>query len=224
MVSRFQLAVLDLAGTTVADDGLVEAAFTEAMARRGVVAGSSTHTTMLGHVRRTMGESKIDVFRYLCGDLEQARQANADFEAAYAALVDDGRCAPIDGAADTVAGLRAAGVKVALTTGFSRPTLDKILDALGWHDLADLTLCPAEAGRGRPYPDLILTTVLRLGIDDVRAVVTAGDTTYDMLSGRRAGAGTVAGVLTGAQDRTALTAAGATHVVESVADLASLVG
>ena len=224
MVGPVQLAVLDLAGTTVTDDGLVEAAVTEAMARRGVAAGTPTHATMLGYVRRTMGESKIDVFRYLCGDPDQARQANADFEAAYAALVDEGRCAPIDGAAETITGLRAAGIKVALTTGFSRPTLDKILDAVGWHGLADLTLCPAEAGRGRPYPDLVLTAVLRLGVDDVRAVVTAGDTTYDMLSGRRAGAGVVVGVLTGAHDRAALTTAGATHVVDSVADLASLVG
>ncbi len=224
MVGPLQLAVLDLAGTTVTDDGLVEAAFTEAMARRGVVAGTPTHTTMLGHVRRTMGESKIDVFRHLCGDPDQARQANADFEAAYAALVDEGRCAPIDGAAETITGLRAAGVKVALTTGFSRPTLDRILDAVGWHGVADLTLCPAEAGRGRPYPDLILTAVLRLGVDDVRAVATAGDTTYDMLSGRRAGAGAVVGVLTGAHDHAALTAGGATHVVESVADLPSALG
>jgi phosphonatase-like hydrolase len=219
-----QLAVLDLAGTTVTDDGLVETAFTEAMARRGVIAGSPAHTTMLGYVRRTMGESKIDVFRHLCGDPQQARQANADFETAYAALVDEGRCAPIDGAAETITGLRAAGIKVALTTGFSRPTLDRILDAVGWHGLADLTLCPSEAGRGRPYPDLVLTAVLRLGVDDVRAVATAGDTTYDMLSGRRAGARAVVGVLTGAHDRPALTAAGATHVVDSVADFASLVG
>jgi phosphoglycolate phosphatase len=43
-----------------------------------------------------------------------------------------------------------------------------------------------------------------------------------MLSGRRAGASIVAGVLTGAHDGTALTAAGATHVLETVADLPAL--
>jgi phosphonatase-like hydrolase len=224
VVADPQLAVLDLAGTTVTDDGLVEEAFTWAMARQGVVAGTPTHTTMLARVRSTMGESKITVFRYLCGDTARARQANADFEAAYAALVDEGRCAPIDGAAETIADLRADGVKVALTTGFSRPTLDKILDTVGWRGLADLALTPAEAGRGRPYPDLVLTAVLRLRIDDVRAVVTVGDTMYDMLTGRRAGAGAVVGVLTGAHDRAALAAAGATHVVDSVAELRSVLG
>ena len=36
-------------------------------------------------------------------------------------------------------------------------TQDAILAALGWQDLAHLTLCPADAGgRGRPYPDMVL--------------------------------------------------------------------
>jgi phosphoglycolate phosphatase-like HAD superfamily hydrolase len=43
-----------------------------------------------------------------------------------------------------------------------------------------------------------------------------------MLSGVRAGAGLVAGVLTGAHDRDALQAAGATHVLASVTGLPSL--
>jgi len=219
-----QLAVLDMAGTTVADDGLVEEAFTVAIREQGVEPGSAGYADMLGYVRRTMGESKISVFRHLCdGDEQRARAANAAFERAYADLVDAGRCQPIDGAARTIAALRSGGVKVALTTGFARSTQDRILDSLGWRDIADLTLCPAEAGRGRPYPDLVLTAVLRLGVDDVRAVATAGDTTYDVLCGLRAGSRIVAGVLTGAHDRDALAGAGATHVLPSVNELPAVI-
>ena len=76
-----------------------------------------------------------------------------------------------------------------------------------------------SGGRGRPYPDMILTCVLRLGIDDVRAVAVAGDTESDIRSGLAAGASIVAGVLTGAHDRDRLLAAGATHVLDSVAEL-----
>lgn len=43
-----------------------------------------------------------------------------------------------------------------------------------------------------------------------------------MLSGVRAGAGVVAGVLTGAHDEDALRGAGATDVLASVADLPAL--
>ncbi|WP_238018005.1 phosphonatase-like hydrolase [Dactylosporangium sp. AC04546] len=209
-----------MAGTTIRDDGLVEQAFTAAIATQGVALDDPAYAPMLAHVRATMGESKISVFRHLLGGEEtRAQAANAAFEAAYGDLVGAGHCAPIDGAAAVVETLRTAGVKVALTTGFSRVTADRILAALGWQGLADLTLVPAEAGRGRPFPDLVLTAVLRLEIDDVREVATAGDTTYDILCGLRAGARTVTGVLTGAHQAEALSATGATHVLESVRDL-----
>jgi phosphoglycolate phosphatase len=219
------LAVLDMAGTTVQDGGLVERAFTTAIAEQGVHPADPSYDRMLAHVRTTMGESKISVFRHLLDGNEPAAQAgNAAFERAYATLVDDGLCAPIPGAADVIDRLRTAGIKVALTTGFSRDTADRILAALGWKDIADLTLVPAEAGRGRPYPDLVITAVLRLEIDDVREVATAGDTTYDVLCGLRAGARFAAGVLTGAHDEPALLAAGATHVLPSVRDLPAALG
>ncbi|MER7520953.1 phosphonatase-like hydrolase [Streptomyces sp. NPDC126499] len=214
---RHDLVVLDMAGTTVADDGLVELAFTAAAERLG-----EDPAAMIGHVRATMGESKITVFRHLFGgDEQRARQANLAFEAAYGELVDGGRISAIPGAAEAVAALREQGRTVVLTTGFARVTQDAILDALGWRDLADLTLCPADAGgRGRPYPDLVLTALLRTGaVDDVRRIAVAGDTSYDMLSGVRAGAGIVAGVLTGAHGEPALTEQGATHVLPSVAGL-----
>ncbi|GHJ90610.1 putative haloacid dehalogenase-like hydrolase [Streptomyces sp. NE5-10] len=216
-VTEMNLIVLDMAGTTVADDGLVERAFTAAAERLG-----EDPATMIDHVRATMGESKISVFRHLLGgDEARARQANLAFEEAYGELVSDGLIAPLPGAAETVAALREQGRTVVLTTGFARVTQDAILDALGWRDLADLTLCPADAGgRGRPYPDMVLAALLRTGaVDDVRRTVVAGDTSYDMLTGARSGAGIVAGVLTGAHDRPALTRHGATHVLASVAEL-----
>ncbi|MFI1454111.1 phosphonatase-like hydrolase [Streptomyces roseus] len=218
------LIVLDMAGTTVADGGLVERAFELAAERIGVEPGTAEHEAKLQYVRDTMGESKISVFRHLFGTEEMAQRANSAFEDAYGELVDGGLIAPVPGARRTIEKLRADGRTVVLTTGFARVTQDAILDALGWQGLADLTLCPADAGgRGRPHPDMVLAAFLRTGAaDDVRDVVVAGDTAYDMLCGRRSGAGTVAGVLTGAHDRATLTGHGATHVIESIADLPSL--
>jgi phosphonatase-like hydrolase len=215
------LAVLDMAGTTVADDGLVERAFTEAIGAVGVSTSDDRFPAMLDHVRATMGQSKIVVFRALLPETE-AQQANAAFEAAYNRLVDAGHCEPVPGAEQAIKDLRAAGVKVALTTGFARPTQDAIIAALGWSDLVDIALTPADAGRGRPFPDMVLTAVLRLGIDDVRDVAAVGDTPSDVVSGLRAGASIVAGVLTGASTRAEFEAVRATHVLESVRDLPAL--
>ncbi|MEY9965821.1 phosphoglycolate phosphatase [Streptacidiphilus sp. MAP12-16] len=221
---KTRLVVLDMAGTTVADDGLVEQAFEAAARELGVVAGSAEHQRMLAYVRTTMGESKISVFRHLFATEEQAQQANRAFEAAYGKLVDQGHCAALPGAEDAMGELREAGLTVVLTTGFSGPTQQRILDALGWQGLVDLALCPADAGgRGRPYPDLALAALLRTGgADDVRELAVVGDTGYDMRCGVSAGAGVVAGVLTGAHDEERLRADGATHVLSSVAKLPAL--
>jgi phosphoglycolate phosphatase-like HAD superfamily hydrolase len=65
--------------------------------------------------------------------------------------------------------------------------------------------------------------MLQLGVDDVRDVAVVGDTTSDLWCGHHAGAGIVAGVLTGAHDRDTLAGAPHTHLVDTVADLPALV-
>lgn len=220
--SDIALAVLDMAGTTVADDGAVIAAFDDAATVVGLPETGPERDKARRYVIDTMGQSKIVVFRALFGSDHRAAEANAAFESAYERHIDKGAVTPIPGAGEAIAKLRAAGIKVALTTGFSRSTQRKLLSALGWTEVADLVLAPADAGRGRPYPDLVLTALLRLEIDDVRRVAVLGDTASDILSGRRAGAGIVAGTLTGAHDAETLRAAGATHVLGSVTELPAL--
>lgn len=217
-----ELFCLDMAGTTVADDGAVLAAFHEAI--EAVDVPPAERPGMHEYVVRTMGESKITVFGALLRDEERARRANAAFEDAYQRQIDLGAIHPIEGAEEVIRALRGAGLKVALLTGFSAPTRDRLVASLGWEHLADLTLVPSEAGRGRPYPDLVLTALLRTGAGDVAAVGVAGDTAYDMESGRRAGAALRVGVLTGTHDETALREAGATKVLPSVRDLPGLLG
>ncbi|MEV2219683.1 phosphonatase-like hydrolase [Nocardia vinacea] len=217
------LAVLDMAGTTVADDGLVLRAFDAAATGAGIETEGPQRDRARQYVLDTMGQSKIAVFRAMLGDEERARAADLAFEAAYDALIDEVDITPIPGAVEAISALRAAGVKVALTTGFSRTTQDRLLNALGWNAIADLTLAPSDAGRGRPYPDMVLTALLRLGIDAVDQVAVLGDTTSDIASGPAAGARIVAGTLTGAHDAAQLRAAGATHVVASVAEFADLI-
>jgi phosphoglycolate phosphatase len=219
---RISLVCFDMAGTTVSDGGVVEGAFLDALTARGVGPADERRPAMLDYVRDTMGSSKITVFRALFPDGTEAESANAAFEAAYEDRVEAGDIAEIPGAADVIGALRADGVRVALLTGFSARTRDRVIDALGWADIADLLVTPEEAGRGRPYPDMVLHAVLRLGIDDVADVAVVGDTTADVLSGRRSGASLVVGVLSGFDSAEQLHAAGATHVVNSVIDVPSL--
>ncbi|WP_440709946.1 phosphonatase-like hydrolase [Herbiconiux sp. YIM B11900] len=215
-----ELVVLDMAGTTVVDDGIVEQAFERAARRTGLDALRPLGES-LRYVRDTMGQSKIEVFRHLTdGDEAAAQAANSAFEAAYSELIDEVGVDPIPGAAETIAALRSSGIKVALTTGFSPETRDAVLSRLGWE--VDAALSPADAGRGRPAPDLVLAALIATGANSVASLVVVGDTVSDVRSGRNAGAGLVVGVTTGAHTREQLLTAGAHLVLDSVRELAAL--
>lgn len=217
-----ELVVLDMAGTTVLDDGVVERAFQRAAERTGV-ADRMGWDAALQHVRDTMGQSKIEVFLHLAdGDRTRAEEATAAFEQAYAELLAEDGAEPVPGAREMLESLRAAGKKVMLTTGFAPVTRDAILDGLGWHDLVDAAFSPVDAGRGRPHPDLVLTAMLAAAVSSVDAVAVVGDTASDVRSGRSAGAGLVVGVLSGAHHQAALEAAGADAVIADVTALSSL--
>ena len=215
---------MDMAGTTVADDGSVMAAFGAAVAEFGLVPGAPGHDDAIQFVQDTMGQSKIEVFRRLLGSEDSAWRANQIFEESYAESVRTGMVVPLQGAVETMTALRAAGIKVCLATGFAPVTRDALLDALGWRPLVDLALSPADAGRGRPWPDLPLTALLRLGGGAVSELAVIGDTASDVESGLRAGAGLVAGVMTGAGSRESLAAAGAPYILDSIGGLIQLIG
>lgn len=235
-----ELVVLALAGTTVADDGLIERAFERALDRAGIAIAAQDRVSALGYIRHNIGRDKREVFhRLLAGqregsgaagssashnDAEEASHAAAEFEAAFAELIEREGIDPVPGAVATIGALRASGVNVVVISGLGRRTTDTILDALGGHEVVDIVLCSDDVRRGRPHPDLALTALLRCGASSVENMIVVGDTVSDIEGGIAAGAGMTIGVLTGAHNERALRAAGADAVVESVADLPALLG
>ncbi|MER5644879.1 HAD family hydrolase [Streptosporangium sp. NPDC002524] len=222
-ITPIRLVCLDLAGTTIGDVAMVERAFAEAIATQGIVPGTGAYARAMVHVHRSRGCPTIDVFRGIFPDNEaQAQAANLTFERSYEGAIARAGLTPLPGIVEALDKLRGADIKVCLITGFSRATLGRVLSALDWSDKVDLALCPEDAGRGRPLPNLVLTAVMRLGVEDVRQVAIAGDSENDMLCGRRAGASVVAGILTGVHSKERLLNGGATHLLDSVVDLPEL--
>ena len=72
--------MIDLAGTTVRDDGAVEGAFVDALRTVGALRDGRADEELLRVVRSTMGMSKIVVFRDMLGEEGRAQSANAAFE------------------------------------------------------------------------------------------------------------------------------------------------
>jgi len=212
------LVVADMAGTTVSDSGVVERAFEDALRELGTDPFDHLDT-----VRATMGQSKIAVFRTIFeGNEERAVVANCAFEAAFAQRVSAGAVAPLPGVESALAALRARGVRVCLTTGFSSVTRDLIIEVLGWETAIDGALSPTDDARGRPEPDLIFDAMRRFGVGHVEAVAVVGDTVADLQAGSAAGAGVVAGVLTGAHSYARLLRAPHTHLLRAFPEVVAV--
>ncbi len=216
-MTKITVACLDMAGTTVRDDGSVLDAFASALATQNLPV-AAYHRAMQD-VKSSMGQSKIEVFRRILGSERAAQQVNEAFEDHYASAVRAGRVAAMPGATDVFKTCRDAGIRICLATGFSPTTRDAIIAELGWGELIDLALSPADACRGRPWPDLPLTALLLLHGGAVSDLAVAGDTASDVESGLRAGAGVVAGVLSGADSRADLERAGAPLILDTIAGL-----
>ena len=214
-----EMVAFDVAGTVLNDDGLVIAAFKNAFEATQPDLWPTHGEQWTQYAIDTMGQSKIHVFTELLGDAEKAHTANVAFEESYVSEIAEVGAVAIAGAEDLFKYLRAKGVAIALTTGFSRSTLDTLLIELGWKDLIDISVTPGEAGRGRPHPDMLQKAATTLGITNPASVIVVGDTAADMQAAISFGAGQAIGVLSGAHDEHRLHDAGATSVINSVADL-----
>ena len=220
--SPVSLVCCDLVGTIASDGGILEKAFTEAIATQGVVPGTAAYARSMVQVDRARGYPPRDVMHTLFSEDDARAQAvYLAFERSYCAVVDRFGITTVPGAQEAISSLSSSHVRVCLISGFSRATSGLVLDSLGVRRQVDLTLCLDDVPRGWPWPDAVLTAVIRLGIADVAEVAVVGDSENVLIAGHRAGAGTLVG-LSGARTGERLRKAGATHLIWTVADLPEL--
>lgn len=225
-MSTIKLVVLDVAGTTAKDDGLVVKAFRIAIEPLNPT--PEELAKMIDYVNATMGQRKIDVFTDLCkGDMEQANEAHERFVTAYSNLVGEGLLEEFDGISDFFAELRSRGIGIGITTGFPREILDFIIDDLDWAKKIDVSVAASEVAEGRPAPDMIERAIdlYNQGFGksvSASEVAVAGDTVSDIQAGLRAGVAIVAGVTSGAATEAQLHEAGATVTLGFTTELLNL--
>ena len=221
-----ELVALDMAGTTIDEHGDVYVALHDA-----VVAEGADVTDAL--VRQWMGTDKREAIAALVtaggGPVLDGDGIERAYDRFRRLLADRYRSrppVPIAGVPEALAALRAAGVRVALTTGFAGDVAEPLLASLGWRvggDLIDAVVCADDVPAGRPAPYLVFRAMERTGARAVERVLVAGDTIADLRSGTNAGAGAVVGVATGALSLAELGLERHTHLLPSVADLPALV-
>jgi phosphonoacetaldehyde hydrolase len=201
LASRFDLVIFDWAGTMV-DFGCRAPvnALLDAFGRRGV-------TLTEAEVRRDMGKTKSDHVRALLDDRRIAAAWTAACGAAPTARDCDALIAElgplmreqaaqastlIGGARETVAALRAAGLKVASSTGYTREMMQPVLErAAAQGYVPDHLVCSGETPLGRPAPLMIYKACAELGVWPLSRVVKVDDAQVGVAEGRAAGCVTV---------------------------------
>ncbi|THD65951.1 phosphonoacetaldehyde hydrolase [Phenylobacterium sp.] len=247
----YDLVIFDWAGTMV-DFGCCApiAAYVEAFGRRGVALAEAA-------ARVDMGIAKADHVRALLARPEVAAEwmaaqgrapAEIDVDALMADLGPLMRDAAavasqlIPGAAETVRTLRAHGLKIASSTGYTREMMAPVLARAAEQGYApDHLVCAGETPQGRPAPLMIYKACAELGVWPLSRVVKVDDAEAGIAEGRAAGCFTVGVAASGnsiglsfeayrALDaaererrldaaRASLMAAGADAVIDTVADL-----
>ena len=226
--TSIQLAALDMAGTTIDEGGAVYDALAGAVRVGG-------HEVTDEAVQRWMGTDKREAISGLIAEACGAAPDVESVEVLYKAFTSQLRAsyaanppAALPGIPEAITAMRAAGVKVALTTGFARDVAEPMLAGLGWavgggdDAFVDALVCADDVATGRPAPYMIFRAMEATGVHDVRAVAVAGDTVVDLRAGMNAGAAIVAGVATGKLTHADLAGEPHTHLIDSVSDLPAL--
>jgi phosphoglycolate phosphatase len=213
------LVCCDLASIVI-DSSVVERAFAEAIATQGIVAGTQDYARSMVRFDRSHGRAPAAVLRDLFdGDEPRAQAASLAFARSFRAAAQRFSLDIPADVADALGKAAGSGAKICLLTMLSRSSCSDLLPLLR---TADLVLCGDDAPRGFPWPDPVLTAMLRLGTADVREVAVVSATPDGVLSGHRAGARIVAGLGSGRR-ASALREAGATHVLDRIMSLPALV-
>ncbi|KRP43457.1 phosphonoacetaldehyde hydrolase [Pseudomonas libanensis] len=200
--NTLQAVILDWAGTVVDFGSFAPTQiFVEAFAEFDV-------QVSIEEARGPMGMGKWDHIRTLCDQpqvAERYRKAfgrtptDDDVTAIYQRFMPlqiekiAEHSALIPGALDTIAALRAQGIKIGSCSGYPKQVMDKVVALAATNGyVADHVVATDEVPNGRPWPAQALANVIALGIDDVAACVKVDDTVPGILEGRRAGMWTVA--------------------------------
>lgn len=234
------LAVFDMAGTTVNDGGAVYRALEQAVSETGAPVDPRDLQTWMGAEKRAAIAALIELGG---GDPDgRVEPAFTRFREILAELYRADPPTPVAGVPEALRALRASGVRIALTTGFSRDVATGILDVLGWRIadgapteatgtattstatgtgevVLDALVCGDEVAAGRPAPYMIHRAMERTGTVDVAEVLVAGDTVVDVRAGANSGASVTIGVLTGKLAREDFSGEPATAVLPSAAGI-----
>jgi phosphoglycolate phosphatase len=212
--SRLRLAVFDCDGTLVDSQHVIVTCMAAAFSAEGLTPPTPEA------VRRVIGLPLVECMAKL-SPLEQAARHSRLTEAYkdhfFVLRQKPDHLEPLfEGALEALTTLEDAGWVLGVATGKARRGLLAVLERHGL-EARFATLQTSDIGPGKPHPAMLERAMAEVGVSPADTVMI-GDTSFDMLMARSAGAGAL-GVSWGYHPVAELEAAGAQAIVERFADL-----
>ena len=205
-----EAVIFDWAGTTV-DYGCFAPvqAFRDAFAHFGIQVTLEETRKPMGMLKREHIRTMLNMDR-ICAEWKEVTghvPGNEDTEAVYAqfepklfSILAD-FSSPKPHTLETVAALRAMGLKIGSTTGYTDAMMNMVVPKAAEQGYTpDCWFSPdAVNGIGRPYPYMIFENLKALGVSCTKSVVKVGDTVSDIKEGLSAGVWSV-GIIEGSSE------------------------
>jgi HAD superfamily hydrolase (TIGR01509 family) len=191
--------VFDCDGTLVDSEPLARRAWTELLDARGYALTDADYAAVLGRPY-----PRVHAYFAERAELEPHPEFWEHFSTTLFALIGS-ELRPFADALDAVAGLRAAGVPVAVASSSPRARLDLTLARAGLDGAFAVTVAGDEVEHGKPAPDMYLAAASALGADPADCVAVE-DTAPGIASALAAGM-TAVGIGRTASERATLAAA-----------------
>lgn len=227
MHQDIQLAVFDIAGTTVKEDGEITTAFYEAMHEQGYEIPRNEITALMGYkkteaIRMMLEAYENDKGLITTGYINALHDRFVELMIGFYSTTTT--LQPLPFAEEIFDWLKDKGIKIGLNTGFSKDITNVIIKRLGWlrDDKIDYVICSNEVPAGRPQPFMIRKLMETAGITDSKQVIKIGDTEVDINEGKNAGCLYSIGVTTGAYSREALMPYEPDFIIDNLKELQAI--
>ncbi len=252
---HLEAVIFDWAGTVVDHGSLAPmGAFVEAFAEFGVALSVDEARGPMGMAKRPHIAALMALPRVARAWTERHGHppGEGDIDALYDVFVPKNIAVAasfsqvIPGVAEVVAALKADGLKIGSTTGYTREIMAEIVPQAARQGFApDSLVCTGDTAEGRPTPLMIYRAMLDLGVWPAWHVIKVDDTEVGIAEGLNGGTWTVGVAVSGnvfglskpdtdalateefgrrrAAAGAKLTEAGAHYVIDSVADLLPVV-
>lgn len=200
---QYELAVFDLAGTTVKDNKDVHRVLQLALQKHDVAISVDDANEVMGIPKPVAIRSLLEKRHHGAKPITASwiDEIHSMFVTEMIKFYEsDISVGEKPGVSETFLRLRQMGIKIAVDTGFDRKIIDPLLKRLGWLDrqLIDFSVTSDEVKMGRPHADMIFKAMSGTGIINVSRVIKVGDTASDIQEGKAAGCGMVVAVTSGA--------------------------